>query len=62
MSNQIELLRIKEVLKRVPLSKALIYKLIASNKFPSPKKLSERTSCWNAEEINNWLRSRGIEI
>lgn len=62
MNNQIELLRIKEVLKRVPLSKALIYKLISLNQFPAPKKLSERTSCWHAEEINNWLRSRGIEI
>lgn len=62
MSNQIELLRIKEVLKRVPISRSLVYKLITTNQFPPPIKLSERTSCWYVEDINKWLRSRGLEI
>lgn len=63
MSQEIEqMYRIKEVLKRVPISRSLIYKLTASGAFPAPVKLSERTSLWRAEDVNNWLRSRGVKI
>lgn len=63
MSQEIEqMYRIKEVLKRVPISRSLIYKLTANGAFPAPVKLSERTSLWRAEDVNNWLRSRGVKI
>ncbi len=57
-----QMYRIKDVLKRVPISRSLIYKLTASGLFPAPVKLSERTSLWRAEDVNNWLRSRGVKI
>ena len=63
MSQEIEqMYRIKDVLKRVPVSRSLFYKLIKSGSFPPPIKLSERTSMWRAEDVNVWLRNRGVQI
>lgn len=61
MSAEIEqMYRIKEVLKRVPLSRALFYRLVKQHQAPQPVRLSERTAMWKASEINAWLREKGI--
>lgn len=61
MTHEIEqMYRIKEVLKRVPISRALFYRLVKENKAPQPVRLSERTSMWRAVEINKWLQENGI--
>lgn len=52
--------RIKDVLKRVPLSRALFYRLVKNHHAPQPIRLSERTAMWKASEINAWLREKGI--
>lgn len=63
MSIEIEqMYRIRDVLKRVPISRTLWYRMVAEGSAPAPVKLSERTSLWRAEDVNAWLRSRGVKI
>lgn len=53
------LLRLDEVLARVPLKKPTIYRAIRLGKFPKPCKLLDaRSSAWSESEINNWIAVR----
>ena len=52
MSNEIELYRIKDVLKRIPLSKSLWYRMVSDGVAPKPLKLSARTSMWKKSDID----------
>lgn len=52
------LLRLPEVSKRVALSRSEIYRRIAAGDFPTPVKLGERVSAWNAAEIDSWITAR----
>lgn len=53
------LLRLDEVLERVPLKKPTIYRAIRLGKFPKPCKLLDaRGSAWCESEINNWIAAR----
>lgn len=45
-----------EVLKRVGLSRATVYRLINANAFPAPHKIGRR-SVWAESEIRTWQRS-----
>lgn len=54
------LLRLKEVLSRVPLSKSRIYQLTAMNPpgFPRPVLISPRVAAWRESEIDAWIAAK----
>ena len=43
------LLRLKEVLQIIPVSKSSFYQGIKTGKYPPPVKLGERTSAWRSD-------------
>ncbi|MDD2384635.1 MAG: AlpA family phage regulatory protein [Sulfurospirillaceae bacterium] len=60
MSNEIELYRIRDVLKRIPISKSLWYKLIKNGQAPLPLKIggTSRTSMWRKSDIDHFLEEQ----
>jgi predicted DNA-binding transcriptional regulator AlpA len=51
------LLRLPQVLQRVPVSRSHWWAGIASGKFPAGIKLSERVTCWKSSDIQNLIAS-----
>lgn len=47
----IGLLRIKQVLQFVPVSRSAWWAGVRVGQFPKPMKLSERVTCWRAADI-----------
>ena len=56
--DQVEILRLKAVMRRVGLCRSSIYALAASGDFPQPVKLSERAVGWLSSEINDFIQQR----
>ena len=52
------LLRLPEVANITTLSKAQVYRLIQSNDFPAPVRLSPRRIAWRAIDIEGWCFER----
>ncbi len=53
------LLRLDEVMARVPLKRPTIYRAIREGKFPRPcKLLGGRGSAWSEQEITEWVKQR----
>ncbi|MBO1927115.1 AlpA family transcriptional regulator [Thiomicrorhabdus sp. 6S2-11] len=52
------ILKVNQVAKRCGLSRATIYKKAKEGTFPKQIKLSERSSGWLEEEINEWIEKR----
>jgi prophage regulatory protein len=50
-----QIIKLSEVKGVVPLSTASIYRLIKKGEFPKQIKLSERSSGWVLEEVEQWL-------
>lgn len=48
---QTGLLRIKQVLKFVPVSRSNWWAGVKAGRFPKPLKLSERVTCWRASDV-----------
>jgi prophage regulatory protein len=48
---QIGLLRVKQVLRFVPVSRSNWWAGVKEGKYPQPVKLSERVTCWRAADI-----------
>ena len=48
---QTGLLRIKQVLKFVPVSRSHFWQGVKTGKYPKPLKLSERVTVWRAADI-----------
>lgn len=53
-----QILRLKEVVSKVGLSRTTIYRLISKKAFPKQIKLGERSSGWLSAEIDAWLLER----
>ena len=51
-------LRLREVLDRVGLSKSTLWRLIKAGQFPKPISLGPRAVGWIEEEIDQWISSR----
>jgi len=51
-------IRMRELVKRVPVSKAHIWRLVQAGKFPKPIKLSEKCTVWKIADIENWLKAK----
>lgn len=48
---QAGLLRIKQVLRFVPVSRSNWWQGVRERRYPQPLKLSERVTCWKASDI-----------
>jgi prophage regulatory protein len=54
----IRFIRLREVMKIVPLSRSRIFELMDDGRFPRNVKLSERASAWSEAEIVAWCAER----
>lgn len=52
-------MRIQTVLKIIPVSKTTWWEGVKSGRFPSPVKLTPRTTAWRCEEILAYIKSIG---
>jgi prophage regulatory protein len=52
------LLRLPEVIRRTGKCRSDIYREIAAGTFPKQVKLSERSSAWVEQEVQNWVAQR----
>lgn len=54
------IIKLPNVIKLTGNSKSTIYRLMASNKFPKQRKLSQngRATGWFSDEIQDWIDSR----
>ena len=57
-NNPTRILRLKEVVSRVSLCKAMIYRLQAQGNFPKSIKLGQRATGWYEHDIEAWLSNR----
>ena len=48
---QTGLLRIKQVLRFIPVSRSNWWEGVKTGRFPKPLKLSERVTCWKTSDI-----------
>ena len=53
-------MRIAEVIGRVTLSRATIYRHIAAGTFPAPTQLGPNTVRWRASAVAEWEESRPL--
>ncbi len=60
MLESTRLLRLKQVVLKVGLSRSQIYKLIAKGLFPEQTKIGPKISVWPEHAIDQWI-SRQIE-
>ena len=60
MNNSARLLRLKQVVLKVGLSRSQIYKLIVKGLFPEQIKIGSKISAWPEQTIDQWI-SRQIE-
>lgn len=61
MSGNIEherLLRVRDVLKRVPVSRSTWFAWVADGKAPAPVKFGSRCTCWKESEISDFISSK----
>ena len=56
-----KLLKIKDVLSHVPVSRSQLYAMIAAGRFPKPIHLGGSGSFWVLEEVESWLDARIAE-
>lgn len=52
-------LRIKQILRFIPVSPSTWWAGVASGKYPKPKKLGKRTTVWKAEDIHKLIEDLG---
>lgn len=50
--------RLPAVMARTGKSRSQIYRDVAAGRFPAPVKLGERSSAWDASEIDHWIAER----
>jgi prophage regulatory protein len=53
------LLNLAEVASRLRLSKSTIYRLLADDRFPKPRRLSRARIVWAEDDIQAWLDQMG---
>jgi prophage regulatory protein len=55
------LVRLPEVSRLTGLPPSTIYAMIAKGRFPRGIKLSERSSAWRSDELDQWIEERTRE-
>ena len=54
-----KLLNLVEVAAHLRLSRTTIYRLLAENRFPEPRRLSRARVVWAESDIEAWLDQKG---
>jgi len=54
------ILRMREVIQRIGLSRSTIYKLMGNDDFPRPMKLGSQAIGWRDSDIEAWISSRPL--
>jgi prophage regulatory protein len=52
------LIRLPELLQRVPLSRSTIYLMAAKGEFPAPVKIGPRAVAWPESLIDKWTEAK----
>lgn len=52
--SDIRLLRIDQVLEKVPVGRSSLYRMIRAGEFPEPSK-RDGMSFWSGSEVDNWI-------
>jgi prophage regulatory protein len=47
-------IRLRDLTKRIPVSKSTIWLWVQERKFPAPVKLSERVTAWSVASVEKW--------
>jgi prophage regulatory protein len=47
-------IRLRDLTKRIPVSKSTIWLWVQERKFPAPVKLSERVTAWSVASVETW--------
>jgi prophage regulatory protein len=58
MSEFDKLVRIKELVRLLSISRANVYRSMKLGTFPKSIKLTERTTVWRLSEIDKWVKDR----
>lgn len=48
----------KAVSKRTDIPLSTLYRMVRQGKFPKPFKISERSSAWDSEAVDEWIAAR----
>jgi len=47
-----------DLVAMLSLSKSTIYAMVETDQFPKPRQMTARISRWDAQEVEDWLKSR----
>lgn len=53
-----QVMRMKDVVKKIGLCRATIYAMIGRGEFPRPIRIGERATGWRESELEAWLAKR----
>ncbi|CAH2902088.1 MAG: hypothetical protein PCALPYG88_5742 [uncultured Paraburkholderia sp.] len=56
-----QVMRMKDVVKKIGLCRATIYSMISRGEFPRPIRIGERATGWRESELEAWLARRSAE-
>jgi predicted DNA-binding transcriptional regulator AlpA len=54
--------RVNQLTKLIPISKATIWRKVKDGTFPIPVKLGNRITAWHMDDIESWLAARHAEV
>lgn len=55
---ELQVLRVRDVAKKMGISKATLYRWIDAGEFPKPLRLGPRSVGWWSDDVKEWLRTR----
>lgn len=61
VANELRLLPIREVTRKIGCSRPHVYRLMHTAGFPRPVHLSKRARGWRSDEIDAWIEARSEE-
>lgn len=53
------LLRLPEVLSRLPIAKSTLWLWVKQGKFPAPVRLGSRVTCWREPDVDRFIEHAG---
>ena len=51
--------RMAELLRFIPFSKATVWRKVKAKEFPKPVKLSAQVTAWKVEDVRAWIEAQG---
>ena len=57
----LRLLPIREVTRKIGCSRAHVYRLMHTARFPRPVHLSKRARGWRSDEVDEWIEARSAQ-